>query len=83
MPNQLPITHVDINIFEKVPYAVQAVFKSTGMSVPGAVISGVVLSLDNPIGTLEADPNDPTKGIFHPTQNGSCTLTATATVTVP
>lgn len=83
MPEQIPIPHAEINLFEKIPYSIQAVLKTTGEPVAGAIISGLSVSLDNPIGTLQMDPNDPTKGIFHPTKAGDCTLMARATVTIP
>jgi hypothetical protein len=82
MTNPLPIPHAEINLFETIPYSLQVVFKGSGKPVPGATISNVSISIDNPIGQI-LPGSDPTTGIFKPSEPGNCTLTFQATVTLP
>jgi hypothetical protein len=80
---QTTIPHDTIDLFEEVPYTLVAVFKDTGKPIPGAVISNQQYSLDNPIGNVVINPQNPNLIVFKPTGAGDVTILAKAIVTVP
>jgi protocatechuate 3,4-dioxygenase beta subunit len=53
-----------------------------GKPVPNAVISNVQWNMDNKIGEIVTDPNNPSQAIFKPSKAGVVSFQATATITV-
>jgi hypothetical protein len=71
-----------IALAQKIPLILTAVSKTTGVPIPGAVISNVQWNQDNPIGAITAS-GTPNEYVFTPTKAGVVDITAVADITIP
>lgn len=74
-------TEATIDVFHEIPVELTVTDKE-GNVIPNAILSGVVWSQDQIIGTFVLDPNNPNKAIFKPTKPGIVKITAQAQVTI-
>jgi len=59
------------------------VARKFGVIVPNAIFSEVSYVLDNPVGDITPNAQNPGLALFRATKTGNATLLVTATVTIP
>lgn len=75
-------TEATIPLADEIPLILMVVNAKTGNPVSNAHLSGVVWKMDNTIGQIVTDPNNPNLAIFQPSKPGVTNITATAEITI-
>jgi len=82
MSNTTPIApEARLYLGQSIPVILTPVFKATGKPIPGATVSNVTWTEDNPIGDF-SPTSDPNTFLFTPSMVGTMIFSANAIVTV-